>query len=104
MDNLRQGTSGLRVSAVILGCVSYGEPGRGTHAWTLPEEESRLFIRRALEAGITTFDTADVYSDGSSEEIIGRALTDFATREEGKARYIGASRPRCSIWTMRSPR
>ena len=82
MEQLRLGSSGLRVSAIILGCMSYGESARGTHAWTLPEDESRPFIRGALEAGITTFDTADVYSDGSSEEIVGRALKDFATREE----------------------
>ena len=82
MEQLQLGNSGLRVSAVILGCMSFGEPGRGNHAWSLPEDESRTFIKRALEAGITTFDTADVYSDGSSEEITGRALADFARREE----------------------
>lgn len=78
----RLGTSGLEVSAIILGCMSYGDPARGNHEWTLPEEESRPFIRRALEAGITTFDTANVYSHGSSEEIVGRALSEFAKRED----------------------
>lgn len=82
MKYTRLGKSGLEVSAVILGCMSYGDPSRGGHAWSLPEEESRPFIRRALELGITTFDTANVYSDGSSEEIVGRALGDFAKREE----------------------
>ncbi len=82
MEHVQLGTSGLRVSAVILGCMSYGEPGRGAHGWSLPEEEARPFYRKALEAGITTFDTADVYSDGTSEEFLGRALRDLARREE----------------------
>jgi len=82
MEYTRLGNSGLEISAVTLGCMSYGDPGRGTHAWSLPEEQSRPFIRRALELGITTFDTANVYSNGSSEEIVGRALGDYAVREE----------------------
>ena len=82
MEYTRLGNSGLEISAVTLGCMSYGDPGRGNHAWSLPEEQSRPFIRRALELGITTFDTANVYSNGSSEEIVGRALGDYATREE----------------------
>ena len=82
MEYTRLGTSGLQVSRVILGCMSYGAPDRGAHPWSLPEEESRPFIRRALEQGVTTFDTADVYSDGTSEEIVGRALADFARRDE----------------------
>jgi aryl-alcohol dehydrogenase-like predicted oxidoreductase len=81
MEYTRLGNSGLEVSAVTLGCMSYGDPARGNHAWSLSEEQSRPFIRRALELGITTFDTANVYSDGSSEEIVGRALGEFATRE-----------------------
>ena len=76
------GNSGLEVSAVTLGCMSYGDAARGNHGWTLPEEESRSFIKNALELGITTFDTANIYSIGSSEEILGRALKDFAKREE----------------------
>ena len=82
MENTRLGTSGLEISAVTLGCMSYGDPGRGNHAWSLPEEQSRPFIRRALELGITSFDTANVYSNGSSEEIVGRALGEYAVREE----------------------
>ncbi|MET0930349.1 MAG: aldo/keto reductase [Aeromicrobium sp.] len=82
MDTVPLGTSDLEVSAIILGCMSYGDPARGTHPWSLPEDESRPFIQRALEAGITTFDTANMYSDGSSEEIVGRALADFARRED----------------------
>ena len=82
MEYTRLGGSGLEISAITLGCMSYGEPSRGNHEWTLPEEQSRHFIRRALELGITTFDTANVYSLGSSEEIVGRALGEFAQRDE----------------------
>jgi aryl-alcohol dehydrogenase-like predicted oxidoreductase len=82
VEYVRLGGTGLKVSAVVLGCMSYGTPERGNHAWTLPEEESRPFIRQALEAGVTTFDTADVYSDGTSEEIVGRALKEYSTRDE----------------------
>ncbi|MBF4463378.1 MULTISPECIES: aldo/keto reductase [unclassified Rathayibacter] len=82
MDSTRLGTSGLQVSAIILGCMSFGAPDRGAHGWTMGEEESRPFLRRALELGITTFDTADIYSDGTSEEFVGRALADFAVRED----------------------
>lgn len=82
MDQVRLGGSGLRVSRLVLGCMTFGEPGRGAHAWTLPPEESRPFVVAALEAGITTFDTANVYSDGSSEEIVGRVLGEVARRDE----------------------
>ena len=82
MEQVRLGATGLEVSRVCLGCMSYGEPDRGGHPWSLPEEQSRPFIARALELGITFFDTANVYSAGSSEEILGRALKDFARRED----------------------
>jgi 1-deoxyxylulose-5-phosphate synthase len=82
MRYTRLGTTGLEVSAICLGCMSFGEPDRGNHPWTLEEEPSREIIRSALEAGINFFDTANVYSAGSSEEITGRALRDFATRDE----------------------
>jgi len=82
MEYVKLGSTGLDVSPVCLGCMSYGEPGRGPHPWSLDEETSRPFFRRAIEAGINFFDTADVYSAGSSEEITGRALRDFARREE----------------------
>ena len=81
-DSVRLGRSGLRISPVVLGCMSFGAPDRGTHRWSLDEEASRPLIRHALEAGITTFDTAAVYSDGTSEEFVGRALADFANRDE----------------------
>ena len=70
------------VSRIALGCMSYGVPKRGTHPWSLDEEQTRPFIKQALELGINFFDTANVYSDGTSEEIVGRALRDFAKREE----------------------
>jgi aryl-alcohol dehydrogenase-like predicted oxidoreductase len=79
---VRLGSSGLQVSAVCLGCMSYGVPDRGAHPWSLDEEASRPFIRRALELGITFFDTANVYSDGTSEEILGCALKDFAASRD----------------------
>jgi 1-deoxyxylulose-5-phosphate synthase len=82
MDYVRLGHTGLEVSRICVGCMSFGVPDRGSHAWTLPEEQSRPLIRQALEAGITFFDTANVYSDGTSEEIVGRALKDFTRREE----------------------
>jgi aryl-alcohol dehydrogenase-like predicted oxidoreductase len=82
MDYVRLGSTGLEVSRVCLGCMSYGEPNRGYPEWTLDEQSSRPHIKRALEAGINFFDTANVYSAGSSEEILGRALADFASRDE----------------------
>ncbi|QDH23048.1 aldo/keto reductase [Saccharibacillus brassicae] len=82
MDTVKLGRTGLDVSRLCLGCMSYGIPDRGAHAWTMGEEESRPFIRQALELGINFFDTANVYSDGTSEEIVGRALRDFANRDE----------------------
>jgi aryl-alcohol dehydrogenase (NADP+) len=82
MDYVRLGNTGLQVSPLIIGCMSFGDPNRGPHPWTLDEDTSRPLIRRAIEAGITTFDTANVYSAGSSEEIVGRALKDFGRREE----------------------
>src|SRR6476469_4531552 len=82
MEYRKLGGTGLEVSRICLGCMSYGDPARGNHAWTLPEDQSRPMIRRAVEAGITFFDTANSYSDGSSEEIVGRALKEFARRDE----------------------
>ena len=82
METIKFGRTGLEVSRICLGCMSYGEPGRGSHAWTLPEAESRPFIRKALDLGVNFFDTANIYSDGTSEEIVGRALNEFVPREE----------------------
>ncbi len=82
MEYVRLGHTGLEVSRICLGCMSYGVPERGNHQWVLNEEESRPFIKKALDMGINFFDTANVYSDGTSEEIVGRALRDFTRREE----------------------
>ncbi|MEV7322273.1 aldo/keto reductase [Streptomyces sp. NPDC093970] len=82
MEYVKLGRTGLDVSRICLGCMTYGLPDRGTHEWTLDEEASRPLIRQALEAGINFFDTANVYSDGTSEEIVGKALRDFARRDE----------------------
>ncbi|MEV8539803.1 aldo/keto reductase [Streptomyces sp. NPDC051572] len=82
MQYVKLGSTGLDVSRISLGCMTYGLPDRGTHEWTLDEEASRPLIRQALEAGINFLDTANVYSDGTSEEITGRALKDFARRDE----------------------
>jgi aryl-alcohol dehydrogenase-like predicted oxidoreductase len=82
MNYVKLGRTGLDVSPLALGCMTYGAPERGKHAWTLDEAASRPFIRQAIELGINFFDTANVYSDGTSEEILGRALKDFARRDE----------------------
>ncbi|CAG2153057.1 aldo/keto reductase [Cupriavidus plantarum] len=82
MKYRKLGRTGLDVSALCLGCMTYGVPDRGAHLWTLNEEQSRPLIRQAVEAGINFFDTANVYSDGTSEEIVGRALKDFTRRDE----------------------
>src|SRR5215475_13366062 len=82
MEYTKLGRTGLDVSRICLGCMSYGGGNRGNHAWSLGEEESRPFIKRALEAGINFFDTANRYSLGTSEEILGRAVKDFARRED----------------------
>ncbi len=82
METTRLGKTGLQVSRLCLGCMSYGVSDQGAHAWTLNEEVSRPFIKKALELGITFFDTANTYSAGTSEEIVGRALKDYARRDD----------------------
>ncbi|HYF73185.1 MAG TPA: aldo/keto reductase [Nocardioides sp.] len=82
MRYTKLGRTGLDVSVVTLGCMSWGDPSRGGHPWVLDEAAGRAIIRQALEAGITVFDTANVYSGGSSEEFTGRALRDLARRED----------------------
>lgn len=82
MRYAKLGNSGLTVSALGLGCLSFGDPHRGNHDWTLREDESKLLIRRAVELGINLFDTANVYSAGDSERILGVALAEYARREE----------------------
>jgi 1-deoxyxylulose-5-phosphate synthase len=82
MDQVRLGTSGLKVSRVCLGCMGFGGTGGPTHPWAIEEEASRVFFKRAVEAGINFFDTANVYNHGASEEATGRALKEYARREE----------------------
>ena len=82
MQYVKLGRTGLDVSRVCLGCKSFGDPGRGNHSWTLDDDASRPLLRRAVELGVNLWDTANVYSDGSSEEIVGRALKEFANRDE----------------------
>ena len=82
MDYVNLGRTGLKVSRLCLGCMSFGDPKAGTHEWSLTEEESRPYFKAALEAGINFFDTANGYSAGTSEEITGRALKEYAKRDE----------------------
>jgi aryl-alcohol dehydrogenase-like predicted oxidoreductase len=82
MKHTTLGRSGLQVSRLCLGCMTYGEPGRGQHPWTLDAARSRPLLKKALDLGINFFDTANVYSDGTSEEIVGRALVEYASRDD----------------------
>jgi len=82
MRYIKLGRSGLDVSPIAVGAMTYGEPGRGHPVWSLAEDDSQPLIKHAIEAGINFFDTANIYSQGSSEEILGRALTDFADRDD----------------------
>lgn len=82
MKYIKLGTTGLDVSPIAIGAMTYGEPDRGHPVWSKGEEEARPLIKHALEAGINFFDTANMYSNGSSEEILGRALKDFANRDD----------------------
>lgn len=82
MESVNLGRTGLKVSRLCLGCMSFGVPERGTHAWTLDEGQSRPLIKQAIDAGLNFFDTSNSYSDGTSEEITGRALKEMARREE----------------------
>src|ERR1700710_698795 len=82
MNYVRLGNTGLQVSPICLGCMTFGAPAQGAHSWTLDEDASRPIIRHAVESGVNFFDTANSYSAGTSEEIVGRALKDFARRDE----------------------
>ncbi len=82
MEYRRLGRTGLKVSRLCLGCMSFGDPGKGWHPWVLGEAASRPILNRAVEAGINFFDTANIYAGGVSEEITGRALKEFARRDE----------------------
>ena len=82
MDYTTLGTTGLQISRICLGCMSYGEPTRGNHPWSLDRDAATPFFRQALDAGINFFDTANVYSDGTSEEITGSTLLSMTSRDE----------------------
>jgi 1-deoxyxylulose-5-phosphate synthase len=82
MDYVRLGKTGLEVSRLCLGCMTYGASDRGNHPWTLDEAATRPLVKQALDLGINFFDTANVYSAGTSEEFVGRALMDFVPRDE----------------------
>ena len=81
MDYVKLGRSGLEVSRLCLGCLSFGAPEEGSQPWALGEEASRQFLKQALDSGINFFDTANVYSMGASEQVLGRALIDYARRD-----------------------
>ena len=91
MDYVKLGRTGLKVSRICLGCMSYGDPGPRHHPGRSTKDESRPFIKQALELGINFFDTANVYSDGTSEEIVGRALQGFRPARRDRDRDQGAS-------------
>ena len=82
MEHVKLGHTGLEVSRICLGCMTFGVPNRGPHPWTLDEAASRPIIKKALDLGVNFFDTANVYSDGTSEEIVGRVIKDFVPRHE----------------------
>ena len=82
MHYTKLGNSGLTVSRICLGCMGFGDAGRGQHSWTLDEEHSREIIRRGLDLGVNFFDTAIAYQSGTSEQYLGRALRDFARRDQ----------------------
>ena len=98
MDYVKLGSTGLEVSKLCLGCMSYGDPQRGGHPWALPEDESGPFLLKALDAGVNFFDTANVYSNGSSEEILGSVV--LKTRPTA-TRW--SSQPRSSARCGRAP-
>jgi len=82
MKYAQLGTTGLTVSRLALGCMTYGDPTRGLHSWTLDEQASAPFFRQAVELGVTFWDTANAYQQGTSEEYVGRAIRRFSRRED----------------------
>ena len=82
MEYVRLGNTGLHVSKICTGCMSFGDPKKWIHNWVLEEEDARKIIKKALDSGVNFFDTANCYSVGVSEEILGRAIKDFAKRED----------------------
>ena len=82
MKYTKLGNSDLNVSRICMGCMGFGDPGRGQHSWTIDEEHTREIIRRGLDLGVNFYDTAIAYQSGTSEQYVGRALRDFARRED----------------------
>ena len=82
MEYVKLGLSDLEVSRICLGCMGFGDPASGQHSWTVGEDETRTIVKRALDAGINFFDTAIAYQGGTSEQYVGRALRDFAQRDD----------------------
>jgi len=82
MKYVKLGNTGLDVSRLCLGCMGFGDANKWLHQWVLNEDDSRIVIKEALDLGINFFDTANVYSLGTSEEYLGRALKDYANRDE----------------------
>ncbi|MEQ8447668.1 MAG: aldo/keto reductase [Pelagibacterium sp.] len=82
MKYVNLGSTGLKISRICLGCMSYGDSNKGEHGWVLDEQQGRPFLKASLDAGINFFDTANIYSDGASEEVLGRAIKDFAVRDD----------------------
>ena len=82
MKYTKLGNSDLNVSRICMGCMGFGDSGRGQHSWTLDEEHSREIIKRGLELGVNFYDTAIAYQSGTSEQYVGRALRDFAKRDD----------------------
>ena len=90
MEYARLGSTGMKVSRICLGCMGFGDAERWIHKWVLNEENSRPIIKKALELGINFFDTANVYSIGASEEILGRAVEGLREAGRGRHRHQGA--------------
>ena len=82
MEYTKLGNSDLTISRICMGCMGFGEAGNGQHSWTVDEEDSRKIIKKGLELGINFFDTAIAYQSGTSEQYLGRAIRDFANRDD----------------------
>ena len=95
MDHVRLGKTGLKVSRLCLGCMSFGTPGGPTHPWVITEDEAQPFFRKAVESGINFYDTANHYNFGDSEEITGRALKTYA--RTGGVGFVSPEEPRGNL-------
>ena len=82
MKYTKLGNSELNVSRICMGCMGFGDPSRGQHSWTIDEEHTREIIKRGLELSVNFYDTAIAYQSGTSEQYVGRALRDFAKRDD----------------------